>query len=159
MCCSFCHLPWITHLCLSKGWSSCTCPLGLVTSLHHWFLMCAKQINLNLNLSWPFGWNSSEYLTGNSDSVFHANLTCSFGCTQTSQNAFCLSCLPISFFVHLLCPFSYAVSIKKLQEQNECHQICRTRMAEAMALALERKDKVKVCHSFSFSLFLTFLCH
>ncbi|XP_014897309.1 golgin subfamily A member 1 isoform X3 [Poecilia latipinna] len=32
-------------------------------------------------------------------------------------------------------------SIKKLQEQNECHQSSRAKMAEGMALALEKKDQ------------------
>ncbi|XP_075903109.1 golgin subfamily A member 1 isoform X3 [Nelusetta ayraudi] len=32
-------------------------------------------------------------------------------------------------------------SIKKLQEQNESHQVSRTRMVEGMALALEKKDQ------------------
>ncbi|XP_037338916.1 golgin subfamily A member 1 isoform X2 [Pungitius pungitius] len=32
-------------------------------------------------------------------------------------------------------------SIKKLQEQNECHQASRAKMAEGMALALEKKDQ------------------
>uniref|UniRef100_H3CBB2 Golgin subfamily A member 1 n=1 Tax=Tetraodon nigroviridis TaxID=99883 RepID=H3CBB2_TETNG len=32
-------------------------------------------------------------------------------------------------------------SIKKLQEQNESHQVNRTRMAESMAVALEKKDQ------------------
>uniref|UniRef100_A0A674NXM2 Golgin subfamily A member 1 n=1 Tax=Takifugu rubripes TaxID=31033 RepID=A0A674NXM2_TAKRU len=32
-------------------------------------------------------------------------------------------------------------SIKKLQEQNESHQVNRTRMAEAMSAALEKKDQ------------------
>ncbi|MEQ2316780.1 Golgin subfamily A member 1 [Ameca splendens] len=32
-------------------------------------------------------------------------------------------------------------SIKKLQEQNESHQSSRAKMAEGMALALEKKDQ------------------
>ncbi|XP_075903108.1 golgin subfamily A member 1 isoform X2 [Nelusetta ayraudi] len=34
-----------------------------------------------------------------------------------------------------------SASIKKLQEQNESHQVSRTRMVEGMALALEKKDQ------------------
>uniref|UniRef100_A0A8C4NUS1 Golgin subfamily A member 1 n=1 Tax=Dicentrarchus labrax TaxID=13489 RepID=A0A8C4NUS1_DICLA len=36
-------------------------------------------------------------------------------------------------------------SIKKLQDQNESHQASRTKMAEGMALALEKKDQVNAC--------------
>ena len=32
--------------------------------------------------------------------------------------------------------------MKKLQEQNESHQASRAKMAEGMALALEKKDQV-----------------
>ncbi|KAM8886406.1 golgin subfamily A member 1 isoform 2-T3 [Spinachia spinachia] len=34
-----------------------------------------------------------------------------------------------------------SASIKKLQDQNECHQASRAKMAEGMALALEKKDQ------------------
>lgn len=40
------------------------------------------------------------------------------------------------------CHLDRSASIKKLQEQNECHQVNRTRMAETMAVALEKKDQV-----------------
>ncbi|TWW61261.1 Golgin subfamily A member 1 [Takifugu flavidus] len=41
----------------------------------------------------------------------------------------------------LLCRSDCSASIKKLQEQNESHQVNRTRMAEAMSAALEKKDQ------------------
>lgn len=34
-------------------------------------------------------------------------------------------------------------SMRKFQEQNEAHQASRAKMAEGMALALEKKDKVR----------------
>lgn len=37
-----------------------------------------------------------------------------------------------------------SASIKKLQEQNDSHQVSRAKMAEGMALALEKKDQVKM---------------
>lgn len=46
-------------------------------------------------------------------------------------------------FCSLLCHSDCSASIKKLQEQNESHQVNRTRMAEAMSAALEKKDQVK----------------
>lgn len=49
--------------------------------------------------------------------------------------SFFLSFSSVSFFD---CP----VSIKKLQDQNESHQVSRNKMAETMALALEKKDHV-----------------
>lgn len=42
-----------------------------------------------------------------------------------------------------LCLFDCSASIKKLQEQNESHQVNRARMEESMAVALEKKDQVK----------------
>lgn len=42
----------------------------------------------------------------------------------------------------LFCHSDCSASIKKLQEQNESHQVNRTRMVEAMSAALEKKDQV-----------------
>lgn len=66
------------------------------------------------------------------------NISVLFGCIQTSLYGFRLS-LSIS-----LSHFHYSASIKKLQEQNESHQASRAKMAEGMALALEKKDQVNL---------------
>lgn len=39
--------------------------------------------------------------------------------------------------------FNCSASIKRLQEQNESHQVNKTRMEESMAVALEKKDQVE----------------
>lgn len=54
-------------------------------------------------------------------------------------------CTPIFLCLFPSC-FDCPASIKKLQEQNESHQVSRTRMVEGMALALEKKDQVKVIY-------------
>lgn len=51
---------------------------------------------------------------------------------------------PLSLPILFTSCFDYPASIKKLQEQNESHQVSRTRMVEGMALALEKKDQVNV---------------
>lgn len=38
--------------------------------------------------------------------------------------------------------FALPASMRKFQEQNEAHQASRAKMAEGMALALEKKDQV-----------------
>ena len=43
-------------------------------------------------------------------------------------------------------PFVCTASMRKLQDQNESYQTNRAKMAEGMALALEKKDQVsRVC--------------
>lgn len=50
-----------------------------------------------------------------------------------------VSIFPFFFF---LSNFDNPASIKKIKEQNETHQANRTRMAEGLTLALEKKDQV-----------------
>ena len=54
---------------------------------------------------------------------------------RESQFSFC--------FFFFISGFDFPASIKKLQEKNESYQVSRNRMAEGMALALEKKDQVK----------------
>lgn len=69
------------------------------------------------------------------------NISVLFGYIQNSVYGFHLS---LSLFLsHFDCP----ASIKKLQDQNETHQASRTKMAEGMAFALEKKDQVNACVS------------
>lgn len=76
-----------------------------------------------------------------------------FGCTQTSLYGFHLS---LSFSVS---DFHCPASIKKLQDQNESHQASRAKIAEGMALALEKKDQVNATqsHLYSSDLWLVYL--
>lgn len=69
------------------------------------------------------------------------NISVLFGCIQNSLYGFHLSLSLL--FSHFDCP----ASIKKLQDQNETHQASKTKMAEGMAFALEKKDQVNVCVS------------
>lgn len=69
----------------------------------------------------------------------------SFTCIQN----FLCNFLPL----FVLPVFHYTASIKKLQEQNESHQVSRAKMAEGMSLALEKKDQVNVALSLAHLLF------
>lgn len=59
-------------------------------------------------------------------------------------------------FFFSLSNFDCPASIKKLKEQNESHVANKTRMAEGMTLALEKKDQVNASLDRMYSLDLFF---